>query len=342
MAYKLGARDESWDGGEAEKSYNLPEDADCWMYKDPDGDPNVKSTYKLPYVSKDGGKHAVWGAITAIANMLSRTDMSGAEKGVVRRKVAAYYKQAAEKYNDDSICVPWERSLFSVHPDILEFERRYGQLGGVERRLIGLEAIETRDNGDKDSYSVTGYASVFDSRSLDLGGFEEVIEPGAFDDVLTRNPDVHLLWDHDTRLVLARTRNNTLHLKADQHGLSYYGKVAPTSYSSDLRVLLDRGDIDQASFAFTVGEQSWEIQERDGEEAVLRRIHRVADLFDATICAQGAYPAASSGIARAYVRSYAGIEQPEIEVPTPEITEVIERSNKLALARARAHARSRI
>ncbi|MGH3428267.1 MAG: HK97 family phage prohead protease, partial [Mycobacteriales bacterium] len=87
-----------------------------------------------------------------------------------------------------------KKSLFAPHPDILEFERRYGQLGGVERRVIPLHALETRDTGEG-GYNVTGYASVFDSRSLDLGGFVEEIASGAFDDVLSRSPDVHLLWD---------------------------------------------------------------------------------------------------------------------------------------------------
>lgn len=244
-----------------------------------------------------------------------------------------------------------ERSLFAPHPDIQEFERRYGQLGGVEHRLVNLDGIETRDTGEG-GYSVTGFASVFNSRSLDLGGFVEEIEMGAFDDVLTRNPDVHLLWDHDTRLVLSRTLNNTLKLKSNEVGLNYWGRVAPTSFAADLRILLDRGDIDQASFAFTVGDQEWEIREVDGQEQVLRRITRVQDLYDVTITATGAYPAATSGIARSYVRSYAGLndaitpdevrEALGLETVTEEeAVETIKRTNKVALAKSRARARAK-
>lgn len=347
MSYELGARDETWDAGEAEKSYDLPEDASCYMYCDPAGDPKEKASYKLPFVSKDGGKHAVWGAITAIAQRLSQTDIPDSAKADVKKSLAMYYKEAAKKYNDDSIQVPWERSMFSQHPDIVEFERRYGQLGGIEQRVVSLQAVETRDTGEG-GFNVTGYGSIFDSRSLDLGGFVEEIAPDAFNDVLTRNPDVHLLWDHDTRLVLARTTNNTLKLAADQIGLSYYGRVAPTSYANDLRILMDRGDIDQASFAFTVGDQDWSLDyDAEGNERVMRRITQIADLYDVTITATGAYPAASSQVARSYVRSYAGIETPtpeevrEITTSTEEeAVEVVERTNKVALAKSRARARA--
>jgi uncharacterized protein len=244
---------------------------------------------------------------------------------------------------DNLTVIEEPRSLYAPHPDILEFERRFGQLGGVERRLITLDGIETRDTGEG-GYSVTGYASVFDSRSLDLGGFVEEIAPGAFDDVLARNPDVHLLWDHDTRLVLARTSNNTLKLKENEVGLNYWGRVAPTSYASDLRVLLDRGDIDQASFAFTVGEQEWTITtDQNGDERVLRRINQVAELYDCTITACGAYPAASSGVARMHVRSYAGLEPAEVPrvVATSAASDAAVPSGRVRVARARARARAR-
>ena len=107
----LGERDEKWDSGAAVKSYELPADADCFMWKDPDGDPAVKGSYKLPFVSKDGGKHAVWGAITAIAGVLQGAqggvDIPDADKAKVRSKVEGYYRDAAKKYGDDKIKAPW-------------------------------------------------------------------------------------------------------------------------------------------------------------------------------------------------------------------------------------------
>lgn len=107
----LGVRDEKWDSGEALKSYDLPADADAFMWKDPDGDPAVKGSYKLPFVSKDGGKHAVWGAITAIAGVLSGArggaDIPAADVAKIKTKIEGYYADAATKFKDPDIKVPW-------------------------------------------------------------------------------------------------------------------------------------------------------------------------------------------------------------------------------------------
>lgn len=167
----------------------------------------------------------------------------------------------------------------------------------LERRNIPL-MVETRRSGNPSAdYNVKGYAAVFNQPSLDLGAFTEIMAPGAFTNVLATGPDVHLLWDHDTRFVLARTgpraatRPYRLDLQEDAHGLQYWARIAPTSYASDLNILLDGGLIDQASFAFTVRRDTWDLlYEGTQEEKVVRTIHEVGGLFDVTICAQGAYP----------------------------------------------------
>lgn len=189
---------------------------------------------------------------------------------------------------------------------IADFQRRYGSFGEVERRVFGLDKIEARESGAGDGkWTATGLAAVYNSLSLNLGGFQERIAPGAFDDVLSRNPDVFLLWDHDTRWTLAATRNKTLELSSVEDGLRFWGQVQPTSYAADLRVLMNSETVSDASFAFWVDEddESWElVSVGDGEDyIVLRTIHRIAELYDVTICAQGAYPAANSQIARSYV-----------------------------------------
>jgi hypothetical protein len=157
-----------------------------------------------------------------------------------------------------------------------------------ERFLAPIEGVEWRESGAGDGQmTVAGHASVFNRLSLDLGGFREIIAPNAFSRPLDADPDVHLLWDHDTSLVLARTRNKTLDLRQDPLGLHFWGRVAPTSYAADLRVLMERGDVDQASFAFTVEEDSWDM---DDDENVVRTVTQVGELYDVTITAKGAYP----------------------------------------------------
>jgi HK97 family phage prohead protease len=90
---------------------------------------------------------------------------------------------------------------------------------------------------------MVGHAAVFNRWSLDLGGFRERIKKGAFDEVLSRDPHVVHVIDHDTAKILASTRSKSLDLSIDPKGLRYWSKVAPTSYANDLRILLERGDI---------------------------------------------------------------------------------------------------
>jgi len=163
------------------------------------------------------------------------------------------------------------------------------------RFVAPIEGVEWRQSGaGNGTMTVAGHAAVFNRLSHDLGGFREKIASGAFSRVLDGNPDVHLLWDHDTALVLARTTNKTLDLREDPKGLHFWGRVAPTSYAEDLRVLMERGDIDQASFAFTVPEDGDEWRVKDDE--VTRTIRMVDGLYDATITARGAYPQTDAGL----------------------------------------------
>jgi len=166
----------------------------------------------------------------------------------------------------------------------------------LTRILAPLDDAEVRDSGVGDgSYTIRGHAAVFNRLSLDLGGFREKIDPGAFTNVLDRKPDVLAVWDHDTRYTLARTLNGTLELREDPLGLHNWMRVAPTSYASDLRVLMERGDIDQASFMFTIAQEraEWSGNEND---PVVFTIEEVGDLYDVTVTGRGAYPQTTQNV----------------------------------------------
>jgi HK97 family phage prohead protease len=181
-----------------------------------------------------------------------------------------------------------------------------------EQRVLPLEDVEWRESGSGEGQlTVRGHAAVFDRLSLDLGGFRERIDPGAFTAALDRNPDVHALWDHDTKYVLARTKNKTLELREDPVGLHFWAKVADTSYAKDLRKLMERGDVDQASFAFTVARDEWTV---DDQENVTRTILEVGDLYDVTVTAQGAYPQTATSVV-AHMRSRIKTEIQEGRLP---------------------------
>jgi HK97 family phage prohead protease len=166
--------------------------------------------------------------------------------------------------------------------------------------------LEVRESAMGTEYlTVTGYAAVFDQMSHDLGGFREVIEPGAFSDVLGAQPDVHLVIGHNMDLPLARTRNGTLELGEDIRGLKMWARIdSRLSYAKDLAVQLKSGLVDQMSFAFTIpeGGDTWAV---DDSGAVTRTVSRIDGLYDVSVVAAGAYPQTDVQAVRALLRDAA-------------------------------------
>ena len=154
----------------------------------------------------------------------------------------------------------------------------------MEKRYFNIDTrTEKREDG---TTSITGHASVFNHLSEDLGGFREKIAPGAFSDVLDN--DVRALVNHDPNLLLARTTSGTLKLEETEDGLQYSFDVPNTTYGNDLVISMDRGDITQSSFAFTVEDDSWETT-KDGD---VRTINKVKTLYDCSCVTYPAYPGA--------------------------------------------------
>jgi len=160
--------------------------------------------------------------------------------------------------------------------------------------------------------TVEGYASVFNSMSEDLGGFREIILPGAFSEVLDN--DVRALYNHDSNYLLARTTSGTLELKEDDKGLYYRFEMPNTSYGNDMLELFRRGDLSQSSFGFTVKKDSWRMQ--DGQH--VRYIERVGSLFDVSPVVFPAYSQASSGLRSAEPNGESEAEVAR-ETPTEEL-----------------------
>ena len=156
-------------------------------------------------------------------------------------------------------------------------------MDNIEYRNFNLEL-----RGEDESRHIEGYGSVFNSRSLDLGGFQEIIAPGAFDGLIERS-DVKALLDHNAeRGILARSRNGkgSLSLELDERGLKYSFDAPHTNLGDEVVEGLKRGDYSQSSFAFTVESDSW-TKEEDG--SYLRTINKIGNLYDVSIVADPAY-----------------------------------------------------
>lgn len=150
--------------------------------------------------------------------------------------------------------------------------------------------IEVRNEGDGEQKSVVGYGAVFGKMSEDLGGFRELIDKNAFDDVL--GDDVRFLFNHDANYIYGRTTSGTLKLSVDDEGLFYEVDMPDTNSANELMVSMERGDVSQSSFAFSVKEDKWET--KDGED--IRTIMKVARLYDVSAVTYPAYPDATTGL----------------------------------------------
>ena len=161
-----------------------------------------------------------------------------------------------------------------------------------EIRTFDITNLSTRDVTENNSRIVTGYAAVFNSRTLLWEGLEEVISPGAFSKALS-NSDVRCLFDHDWGKVLGRTKSGTLRLEEDERGLKFEVELPNTTDANNLIESMRRGDIDQCSFGFIPTEETWDYN----TDPVLRTVNEV-ELFEVSIVSLPAYEDTEATLAR--------------------------------------------
>lgn len=169
----------------------------------------------------------------------------------------------------------------------------------IEKRMLPAQQCELRAvqsdgaDGTAAAPKIAGYAAVFNQRSDLLGGFfVEVIDPGAFSDVLGQ--DVRGLFNHDPNYLLGRTVSSTLRLSVDERGLAYEIDTPNTQTIRDLVVEpIKRGDMTGSSFAMRVapGGDTWH-EEPGG--VVVRTIYKIAELRDVGPVSFPAYPDSSA------------------------------------------------
>lgn len=164
----------------------------------------------------------------------------------------------------------------------------------MERRFVPIESLEY--NEEDEQMSISGVAALFRAESQDLGGFTEVLEPGAFDDAIIMS-DVRGLFNHDANFILGRTKSGTMELEVREDGLHYRIPNLPAS-RRDVWEAIQRGDVTGNSFAFTVERDRWE--QRQGMPP-LRIIEKVRELFDV---GPVVYPAYSQTVVSARCMDY--------------------------------------
>lgn len=153
---------------------------------------------------------------------------------------------------------------------------------GRQYRRIDVTRLEVRADDNNDMI-VEGYATTFNQpyellRYSDYVLIEQV-DSGAFSEC--DMSDVILQYNHEGR-VFARTRNKTLELTIDGHGLKVRAHLGGTELGRQLYEEIKGGYTDRMSFGFTVKTDKREILDdyESGVTTVIRTITGIDKLYD--------------------------------------------------------------
>lgn len=184
------------------------------------------------------------------------------------------------------------------------------------REMYFRTDFQTRQ--ENDAKYIEGYFIRFNEETeLWKGAYEEV-SPEAITNSL-KNNDIRCLFNHDTSIVLGRTGNKTLELKADSVGLFGRVKINPNDKQAmDILARIERGDINACSFGFNI--ISEEIQNRD--DGTVKFILREIDLKEVSPVTFPAYPTTSISARK---KDYEQYKQKQLELRKNKLRERMRR-----------------
>lgn len=150
-----------------------------------------------------------------------------------------------------------------------------------EVRPAKTEFMTRDDNGE---LTIEGYFAVFNSIYEIAPNMTESVAQGAFSNTLSG--DIRALTNHDTTLVLGRTKAHTLELREDEHGL--WGKITINPNDRDAMNLYERvkrGDVDQCSFGFEIVTEEADFRDDGSVHWTIKDVN----LYEVSACTFPAY-----------------------------------------------------
>jgi uncharacterized protein len=154
-----------------------------------------------------------------------------------------------------------------------------------QQRQVRCVAQQFQTRAANDDLFIEGYFSVFNSEYPLWEGASEIVKPGAFTSSVSG--DVRALINHDSSLVLGRTKAGTLTLRQDERGL--WGSIRINRDDVDamnLYARVQRGDVDQCSFGFDIKRETF-VDLGDGK--CRWEIEEVDPLYEVSVCTFPAY-----------------------------------------------------
>lgn len=153
-----------------------------------------------------------------------------------------------------------------------------------ENRQMRTASTQFATRDDNGALAIEGYFAVFNSNYDIAPGLSESIAPGAFDNTLSG--DIRALINHDTTLVLGRTKANTLQLRTDNHGLWGHIDINPNDTDAmNLYNRVQRGDVDQCSFGFDIISEETDFREDGSIHWTIKEV----ELYEVSPCTFPAY-----------------------------------------------------
>lgn len=156
-----------------------------------------------------------------------------------------------------------------------------------DRRRVRAIPTEFKTREEGGERFLEGYFAVFDSNYDIMPDMSESIAPGAFSRSLSGG-DIRALINHDSTLVLGRTKAHTLELREDERGL--WGRVTINPNDSDAMNAynrVSRGDVDGCSFGFEIREEETDFRDDGSIHFTIKDV----DLFEVSVCTFPAYEA---------------------------------------------------
>lgn len=187
------------------------------------------------------------------------------------------------------------------------------------RRWLDTDSrVETRETPDGKRY-IDGLIP-YGSRSEDLGGFIEQIDPAAFRKTIADGAEVFAFWAHNEAEVLGSRTAGTLKLENRAEGLFFSVEMRDNAISEDRWQAVQRGDVAGVSFGFITEREEWD----NAQKPALRTLKEVRLLELSPGVSFPAYKGAQSAAALRTVVSEARsmnktAETPPAEIPAPPV-----------------------
>ena len=165
---------------------------------------------------------------------------------------------------------------------------------GREFRAIPLAGIELREDKGSNEMIAEGYATTYNQPYVlfEDGNYKvvEEIDSRAFDKC--DMSDVVFLVNHTGR-VPARTKNGTLQLRSDSHGLHQRSSLGGTQYGQQVFEEIKGGYMDTMSMSFVVAKDERTVTEdlENNKYTVHRKITEIKKLYDVSVVTFPANPA---------------------------------------------------